>query len=65
MAVGYLGQMKVKHGNEEQEVYLDISGRSPQDFEEMTVFRDHRNLIHKYDLETEGNPYRRQRNFWK
>ena len=51
-AVGYLGQMKVKHGNEEQEVYLNVS-EDLQDFEEMAVFRDRRSHT-QYDLETEG-----------
>ena len=51
-AVGYLGQMKVKHGNEEQEVYLDVLV-DLQDFEEMVVFRDRRSYT-QYDLETEG-----------
>lgn len=51
-AVGYLGQMKVKHGNEEQEVYLNVP-EDLQDFEEMVVFRDRRSYT-QYDLETEG-----------
>ena len=51
-AVGYLGQMKVKHGNEEQEVYLNVP-EDLQDFEEMAVFRDRRSHT-QYDLETEG-----------
>ena len=51
-AVGYLGQMKVKHGNEEQEVYLNVP-EDLQDFQEMVVFRDRRSYT-QYDLETEG-----------
>ena len=51
-AVGYLGQMKVKHGNEEQEVYLNVP-EDLQDFEEMAVFRGRRSHT-QYDLETEG-----------
>ena len=51
-AVGYLGQMKVKHGNEEQEVYLNVP-EDLQDFQDMVVFRDRRSYT-QYDLETEG-----------
>ena len=51
-AVGYLGQVKIRHEREEQEVYLNVP-EDLHDFEELAVFRDRKSHT-RYDLNVEG-----------